>query len=297
MMLRKLPPRRAKRAAGSFLRWLCRRFSPLWRSRAPCIRLTSDPMMAECARSSFKGSNDPKLAPSSGECGSGIRSFVAFAAADRLCSRNTHSLPSPSILRGPPHIRGCPTHLRRSYTSPPRPPGPMLRLCSVQMEKFLRAARFRRGRQLKHFFRRLCRRTPESTALCTTDLRPRDQAPLTTNCTSNELRSSNQLPMKPSGVGRVFTAKRSNETPPTCLAEKLDRNLRWYFANSVLHFFSRVCETVRIDIDSDATIGTDHTLLCLQFSNGLTEIVPAVGANLISCRSTLVIKRCPFLPE
>jgi hypothetical protein len=85
--------------------------------------------------------------------------------------------------------------------------------------------------------------------------------------------------MRPSGVAWVFTAKRSNKLPgPARLAEKLDRNLRGNFANSVLHLFGRLCETVRIDVDSDATIGTDHTLLRLQSSNGLAEIMPAVGA-------------------
>ena len=60
------------------------------------------------------------------------------------------------------------------------------------------------------------------------------------------------------------------------LTEKPDRDLRRDFIERFLNFFSCLGQSVRIDIDSDATTRTAHVFVRLKPPNGLYEVLPAI---------------------
>ena len=62
------------------------------------------------------------------------------------------------------------------------------------------------------------------------------------------------------------------------LAEKLDRDLGRDFIHRLLNFVGGLGQPVGVDVDPDATTRTGHVLVCLDPSDGLMEILPAIGA-------------------
>jgi hypothetical protein len=57
--------------------------------------------------------------------------------------------------------------------------------------------------------------------------------------------------------------------------EELDRNFRRDFIERFLNFVGGFCQSVGIDIDSDAAIRTGHVLVRLEPADGLYEVLPA----------------------
>jgi hypothetical protein len=62
-----------------------------------------------------------------------------------------------------------------------------------------------------------------------------------------------------------------------CLAEKLDRDLRWDFIHRFLNFVGGLGQPIGVDVDPDATTRTGHVLVRLDPPDGLMEILPAIG--------------------
>src|ERR1700724_395537 len=62
----------------------------------------------------------------------------------------------------------------------------------------------------------------------------------------------------------------------TALAEKFDRDLRWGFVECFLNLFGGLRQSIGIDIDPDAAARAGHVLVCLQASDSLIEVLPAI---------------------
>jgi hypothetical protein len=60
--------------------------------------------------------------------------------------------------------------------------------------------------------------------------------------------------------------------------EELDRDFRWRFFHRTLHFLSGVCESVRVDVNSDPTSPAAHVIAQLKTSDRLLKLVPALWA-------------------
>jgi hypothetical protein len=62
----------------------------------------------------------------------------------------------------------------------------------------------------------------------------------------------------------------------TASAEEFDRDLRRHLVQGALHFLSRICQPVRIDVDPDVAALAPHAIAELEACDRLFEFVSAV---------------------
>jgi hypothetical protein len=83
-------------------------------------------------------------------------------------------------------------------------------------------------------------------------------------------------------VGASFWGSAPIQSPKKVLArrtpsvEELDRDLRRHLFQGAPHFLSRICEPVRVDIDTDVAALAAHVIAKLKASDRLLEFVSAV---------------------